>query len=113
MDTEECVILQVDGRNILDEFDTGVYGWCGGAAKRWGGYHLGIYNKEWPTSIGSAGISTSKIGACSGWGFGNNCGVDNQTVCAWGGEIIPDTRFEISVKASELSPDDEPFLLAR
>lgn len=113
MDTGECVIFQADKKSLLEEFDTGTNGWCGSAAKRWGGYHLGIFNKEWITSFGDVAINTSKAQTFSGWGFGNNAGINDRTICAWNGKAIQDTPFEISVKNSELSHEEKQVLLPR
>jgi hypothetical protein len=46
-----------------------------------------------------------------GWGFGHKAWVNGEQYYGWNGDEIKKTVFEISVRTSELSPEEEDKLL--
>ncbi len=53
---------------------------------------------------------TSKYHGIAGWGFGNHAGVDDAQGFGWRGVESGRTVFEISVKTSALSQEEETEL---
>jgi hypothetical protein len=94
----------------------GTYGWEGRGGLDWKGYHLGIYDKTTrkpPAELkGTVNIfAERKNEDYSGWGFGNNAGVDDKQGYAWKGRTVDPIVIEISVKTSSLTDTEKRFLL--
>ncbi len=104
------VIIELSKDQLLKQFVGTTWGWNGSLGNRWKGYHLGIYNKAWP-SRKRGRIHVQSKRHFLGWGFGHIQLVDTGQGYTWAGQTIPPTVFEISVTADDLSATEETFLL--
>jgi len=92
------------------------YGWAGANANSWGGHHLGVYENKVTPSGSAGGVICVHVGVggfevFTGWGFGHKVHANDRQYFSWGGAEISEDVFEISVKCSDLSPEEGRVLL--
>jgi hypothetical protein len=105
----DYVIVPVAVDRLAQATAKGGYGWNGTNHDEYAGRHLGIFSADLPArERGDILIHSS-----SGWGFGHIHFVGDDQGYSWQGRPLPPTVFEIAVKTTELTPEEDEKLLHR
>lgn len=112
--TGDYRIVPVTRDKLMTTSDDGRYGWNGTNKNEYGGYHLGIYDRENNANARDT-VCVWVPGAFQGykgWGFGHKC--DNSgTGFIWDNQVLPATVFEIAVKTTPLTATESKKLLKK
>jgi membrane protein YqaA with SNARE-associated domain len=116
LDTGDFLIIRITHKQLAREDRPnpakGAW-WNGTAALEWNARHLGIVQvPPAPTrERGVVGIAGEGFHVLTGSGFGGRCLIDDGTWCAWRGQAIPRTVFEIAVTVGPLTEAEKGQLL--
>ena len=115
MDTGDYVIIPLEKNKLTVDLEINSrYGWYGSGTFICNAYHLGIADLKKGIVNGTMVIDpyASPGRDHPGWGFGHKAWVANGgQYYGWDGDEIKKTVFEISVRTSELSSEEEDKLL--
>lgn len=114
LDTGEQVILPLERAALEQDAGEVAFGWNGARTVNEGGVHLGIHTTQWTLTWKDGGrIMIGARCSASGWGFGHKVHANDKQYCAWAGQEIPLTSFEVAVTNRELNEDEQGQLLGR
>ncbi len=114
IDTGDYVIIPLEKNKLTADLEINSrYGWYGSGTFICNAYHLGIADLKKGVVRGTMCIDpyASPERDHPGWGFGHKAYINDKQCYAWDGEEIKKTVFEISVRTSELAPEEQEKLL--
>lgn len=109
----DYVIVEIGNQGRLSRNgDDGRFGWHGDNEGRFGGGHLGIYDRRLRFEHQGEVCIHHRGGQRweRGWGFGHLAGINTQGH-SWNGRPVPPCVFEIAVKGGTLTAEEQAKLL--